>query len=36
MTRQLGIGIIGCGTISPAYLKAAPHFPILESAASPM
>jgi predicted dehydrogenase len=29
MTEQLGIGLIGCGTISPAYLKAAPHFPML-------
>ena len=25
----VGIGIIGCGNISGAYLKAAPHFPIL-------
>ncbi|MDQ0473328.1 Gfo/Idh/MocA family protein [Labrys wisconsinensis] len=25
----IGIGIIGCGTISPAYLKAAAGFPIL-------
>ncbi|HTH99624.1 MAG TPA: Gfo/Idh/MocA family oxidoreductase [Acidisoma sp.] len=30
MTEQLGIGIIGCGTISAAYLKAAPSFPILD------
>lgn len=29
MTEQLGIGIIGCGTISAAYLKAARSFPIL-------
>lgn len=29
MTRQLGIGVIGCGTISAAYLKAARHFPVL-------
>jgi predicted dehydrogenase len=27
---RVGIGIIGCGNISPAYLKAAPTFPILE------
>ncbi|MCB8881458.1 Gfo/Idh/MocA family oxidoreductase [Acidisoma cellulosilytica] len=29
MTKQLGIGIIGCGTISAAYLKAAGNFPVL-------
>lgn len=29
MTEQIGIGIIGCGTISTAYLKAATAFPIL-------
>jgi predicted dehydrogenase len=28
--RQVGIGIIGCGNISGAYLKAAQGFPILE------
>jgi len=28
--RPLGVGIIGCGNISPAYLKAARRFPILE------
>ncbi|MGF1626711.1 MAG: Gfo/Idh/MocA family protein [Alphaproteobacteria bacterium] len=28
--RQVGIGIIGCGTISGAYLKAARKFPILD------
>ncbi|MFE0757863.1 Gfo/Idh/MocA family protein [Inquilinus sp. NPDC058860] len=27
--RPVGVGIIGCGVISGAYLKAAPHFPIL-------
>jgi predicted dehydrogenase len=27
---RVGIGIIGCGTISEAYLQAASHFPILE------
>lgn len=27
--RPVGIGIIGCGFISGAYLKAAPNFPIL-------
>jgi predicted dehydrogenase len=27
---RVGIGIIGCGNISEAYLKAAPHFPILD------
>jgi predicted dehydrogenase len=26
----VGIGIIGCGNISPAYLNAARHFPILD------
>ena len=28
--ERVGIGIIGCGTISPAYLKAAKTFPILD------
>ena len=28
--RKVGIGIIGCGVISTAYLKAAQRFPILE------
>lgn len=28
--RKIGIGIIGCGNISDAYLKAAPGFPVLE------
>lgn len=27
--RPVGVGIIGCGVISGAYLKAAPNFPIL-------
>src|SRR5690349_8997430 len=27
---KVGIGIIGCGNISEAYLKAASHFPILD------
>ena len=26
-TRPVGIGIIGCGNISPAYLKGLPGFP---------
>lgn len=30
MDRTVGIGIIGCGNISPAYLKAARGFPILD------
>lgn len=30
MHKPVGIGIIGCGTISPAYLKAARSFPILD------
>jgi predicted dehydrogenase len=30
MTDQVGVGIIGCGTISAAYLKAARSFPILD------
>lgn len=30
MKKPVGIGIIGCGTISPAYLKAARSFPILD------
>ena len=32
--ERVGIGIIGCGNISEAYLKAASKFPILESKAS--
>jgi len=28
--ERVGIGVIGCGNISPAYLKAARFFPILE------
>lgn len=28
--ERVGIGIVGCGTISEAYLKAASHFPILD------
>ena len=28
--QRVGIGIIGCGNISEAYLKAAPTFPILD------
>lgn len=28
--RKVGIGIIGCGTISTAYLKAAQRFPVME------
>jgi predicted dehydrogenase len=28
--KRVGVGIIGCGNISPAYLKAATGFPILE------
>ncbi|MBW8725115.1 MAG: hypothetical protein JF625_08195, partial [Inquilinus limosus] len=28
--RPVGVGIIGCGVISGAYLKAAPNFPILQ------
>ncbi len=28
--RKVGIGVIGCGVISKAYLKAAKRFPILE------
>ncbi|GAB0113171.1 Gfo/Idh/MocA family protein [Acidisoma sp. C75] len=30
MSERVGIGIIGCGTISAAYLKAARGFPILD------
>ncbi len=30
MEHQVGIGIIGCGSISGAYLKAAANFPILD------
>ncbi len=29
MTKPVGIGVIGCGNISPAYLKAAKNFSIL-------
>jgi predicted dehydrogenase len=28
--ERVGVGVIGCGNISPAYLKAARFFPILE------
>ena len=28
--QQVGVGIIGCGNISGAYLKALQHFPILK------
>ncbi len=28
--QQVGIGIIGCGNISGAYLKALQHFPIMK------
>ena len=28
--RPVGVGIIGCGNISPAYLKATKKFPILD------
>ncbi|MDU0957869.1 MAG: Gfo/Idh/MocA family oxidoreductase, partial [Bradyrhizobium sp.] len=28
--RKIGIGIIGCGNISTAYLKAAQRFPVLD------
>jgi predicted dehydrogenase len=28
--KRVGVGIIGCGNISPAYLKAAKGFPILD------
>jgi len=27
--RRIGIGIIGCGNISTAYLKAAQRFPFM-------
>lgn len=30
MSRKIGVGVIGCGNISDAYLKAAPQFPIIE------
>ncbi len=30
MKNKVGIGIVGCGTISPAYLKAIKLFPILD------
>jgi predicted dehydrogenase len=30
LSNRVGIGIIGCGTISDAYLKAAAGFPLLE------
>ena len=33
--ERLGIGIIGCGNISEAYLKAASYFPILDIRGSP-
>lgn len=29
-SKPVGVGIIGCGNISAAYLKAAPNFPILD------
>ena len=28
--RKVGFGIIGCGNISTAYLKAAQRFPVLD------
>ncbi|MER8702994.1 Gfo/Idh/MocA family oxidoreductase [Mesorhizobium sp. M1273] len=28
--RSIGVGIIGCGNISDAYLKASPQFPVLD------
>ena len=28
--KRVGVGVIGCGVISGAYLKAAQDFPILE------
>ena len=28
--RKVGIGIIGCGVISTAYLRAAQRFPVLD------
>ncbi len=28
--RRVGVGIIGCGFISSAYLKAAQRFPVME------
>ena len=30
MTKKIGIGLVGCGTISDAYLKAAADFPVIE------
>ena len=30
MRKPVGVGIIGCGAISAAYLKAARKFPILD------
>ena len=30
MTKPVGVGVIGCGAISAAYLKAAKSFPILD------
>ncbi len=30
MKDKVGIGLVGCGTISPAYLKAATSFPVLD------
>jgi predicted dehydrogenase len=29
VSKPVGVGVIGCGAISPAYLKAASNFPIL-------
>ena len=28
--EQVGVGVIGCGVISAAYLGAARHFPVLD------
>jgi predicted dehydrogenase len=28
--ERVGVGVVGCGTISAAYLRAARYFPILE------
>ncbi|MDE0589179.1 Gfo/Idh/MocA family oxidoreductase [Halocynthiibacter sp. C4] len=33
MTKKIGIGVIGCGNISDAYLKAAPQFGVLNMVA---
>ena len=30
VVREVGIGIIGCGNISSAYLAAARNFPVLD------